>query len=83
MFRDSKIKMNQEAKAEYEEMNKNILAKENKKYQLNKYSHENKNRLKIFRDNENKDKKDFEELVINKWMSIEKEKVIFKALKWK
>lgn len=66
MFRDNKIKMNQEAKAEYEEMNKNILAKENKKYQLNKYSHENKNRLKIFRDNENKDKKDFEEPVINK-----------------
>ena len=48
MFRDSKIKMNQEAKVEYEEMNKNILAKENKKYQLNKYSHENKNRLKNF-----------------------------------
>lgn len=66
MFRDNKIKMNQEAKAEYEEMNKNILAKENKKYQLNKYSHKNKNRLKIFRDNENKDKKDFEEPVINK-----------------
>ena len=66
MFRDNKIKMNQEAKAEYEEMNKNTLAKENKKYQLNKYSHENKNRLKIFRDNENEDKKDFEEPVINK-----------------